>query len=384
LYKVITGDASAAYGARLSDVDVVAAYPITPQTFIVEHISEWISNGELTSKYIKAESEHSAISAVIGASAVGARTFTATASQGLALMHEILFFASGAHLPIVMPVVNRTVAAPLAIWCEYNDSMPQRDTGWIQLYVEDNQEILDTVIQAYKIAEHDEVLLPVMICMDAFVLSHTVEPVNIPDLEAVRAFLPPYSPKIKLDPDNPMAIGPFVFPEYIMEMRYQQEMSMKKAIDVIKQVDAEFCARFGRGYGGLLEPYRLDGAKYVLLTLGTITGSVRIVVDELRSKGYPVGLIKIRSFRPFPLEELRSLCKDVEVLGVIDRSISFGSGGPTYIETRSALYNSGVKIINFLVGIGGRDVGISDIHKIYKLLMDKQNKQEIFWFGARI
>ncbi len=385
--RVITGNYAAAYGAYLTRVDFVAAYPITPQTLIVEHISEFVNDGLLDAEYMRVESEHSAMSACVAASATGARTYTATASQGLALMHEVLFIPPVLHLPIVMPVVNRTVAAPIGIWCEQNDTMPQRDTGWLQVYCEDNQEVVDMVIQSCMIGEHKKVLLPSMVMLDAFILSHTVEPVDFPEIEEVDKFLPKYKPEhAYLDPKRPMVLGSFTPPEYIQEARYQTEESMNNARKVITDVTKEFGKTFGRDYGGLIEKYRCEDAEVILITTGTVTSTARLVVDQYRDKGKKVGLIKLRFFRPFPLQEIKELGEQVEAVGVYDRSMSFGTAGPTYIETRYALYGYSIPILNFLAGLGGRDVTIKDISFMFDRLLEAKKgkiKNEIVWIGTR-
>ncbi|MCK5548839.1 MAG: pyruvate ferredoxin oxidoreductase, partial [Thermoplasmata archaeon] len=288
--RVVTGDYAAAYGALLARAEVVAAYPITPQTFIVEHVSEFVSDGKLDAEFIPVESEHSAMSACVAAQATGVRTYTATASQGLALMHEVLPVAANLHLPIVMPVVNRTVASPIGIWCEHNDTMQQRDTGWIQAYCEDNQEVLDMIIQGYKIAEDKRVLLPLMVGLDAFILSHTSEPVDFPDQKKVDEFLPKYKPEhAYLLPEDPMTVGSFSPPEYIQEVRTQTNECMNNARNVIKEVTKEYAKVFGRDYHGLIEEYRTDDADAVLVTIGTVTATAREVVDKLRDEGSKVG-----------------------------------------------------------------------------------------------
>ncbi|MCD6222240.1 MAG: pyruvate ferredoxin oxidoreductase [Thermoplasmata archaeon] len=381
---VVTGDYAAAYGALLANVEVVAAYPITPQTLIVEDFARFVDDGITDAEFIMVESEHSAMSAVIASEAAGARSFTATSSQGLALMHEMLPIASGLHLPIVMPVVNRTVAAPIGIWCEYNDMLPQRDSGWIIGSIEDNQEVLDMVIMGYKIAEHHDVLLPLMFGLDAFILSHTVEPVEAPSSDEVADFLPPYKPVAVLDPENPMAIGTFTPPEYIQEERYQTHRCMLNAKKVIQEVTKEFASKFGRDYHGLIEQYRMDDAEYALISMGTVTGTAREVVDELRNHGIKAGLIKLRFIRPFPDEELRSIVENgnLKALGVYDRAISYGVAGPVYIETRNALYGFDLPLYNFLAGIGGRDVVINDVRKMYDAMI-KGKEKKIVWINTR-
>lgn len=383
---VVTGDYAAAYGGMISEAEVVAAYPITPQTLIVEDFATFVNDGITDAEFIMVESEHSAMSACIAAQAAGARTFTATASQGLVLMHEMLFVASSLRLPIVMPVVNRTVAAPIGIWCEHNDTMPQRDTGWMQMSCEDNQEVLDMVIMSYKIAEHKDVLLPIMPCLDAFILSHTVEPVESPSSDEVAEYLGKYQPASKLDTENPMAIGTFAPPEYIQEMRYHNHVAMTNAKNVIRNVTKDFAQRFGHDYHGLIEEYRCDDADVVLVTIGTVTGTAREVVDELREKGKKVGLVKLRFYRPFPSDELQKIAEKVGALGIYDRAISYGVGGPLYIETRHALYGHSIPIMNFLAGLGGRDVIKADILKMYEMLFEAKEgnmKKEIVWLGTR-
>ena len=386
--RVVTGNYAAAYGAMASKVDLIAAYPITPQTFIVEHASEFVNDGLLDAEFMRVESEHSAMSACVSAQAAGARTFTATASQGLALMHEVLFIAGSAHLPIVMPVVNRTVAGPIGIWAEHNDTMPQRDCGWLQCYIESNQEVLDMVIQAYKIAENKKVLLPMMVNLDAFILSHTVEPVEFPDQNKVDAFLPKYKPEhARLWPEDPMIIGSFSPPEYIQEIRYQTDESMHNSRKVIEEVNADFAKAFGRDYHGMIEEYKTDDADAILITLGTVTSTARPIVDEYRAAGKKVGLVKMRFFRPYPTELIRKIAEKTKAIGVYDRAVSFGSGGPSWIDCRSALYGYNIPVLNFLAGLGGRDVMASDVRLMFDRTLeaakDGSAKKEVVWIGTR-
>ncbi len=389
VHRMMTGNYAAAYGARLARPQFVAAYPITPQTMIIEHLSEFIADGDLDADFMAVESEHSAMSACVSAEATGVRTFTATASQGLALMHEVLFVAGAAHLPVVMAVVNRSVAAPIGIWCEYNDVMPQRDAGWLQVFVEDNQEVLDMVLQAYRIAENPRVLLPMMVNLDAFVLSHTIEPVSAPGQEQVDPFLPPYAPRhAHLSPEDPMVVGPFSPPEYIQEVRYQTERTMAAARGVVGEVNDAFAEAFGRDYGGLVEPYRMDDAEVALMTLGTVTSTAREVVDRMREEGEAVGLVKLRFFRPFPRAEIQEIAKTVRALGVYDRALSFGSGGPAWIETRHALYGeTDIPVLNFLAGLGGRDVTRADVERMFRALLEAGEKgapkSDMVWVGTR-
>jgi pyruvate/2-oxoacid:ferredoxin oxidoreductase alpha subunit len=386
--RVVTGNYAAAYGALLCRVDLIAAYPITPQTFVVEHASEFVNNGMLDAEFMRVESEHSAMSACVAATATGARTYTATASQGLALMHEVLFIAGSAHLPIVMPVINRTVAGPIGIWAEHNDTMPQRDTGWLQCYIESNQEVLDMIIQAYKICEDKRVLLPMMVNLDAFILSHTVEPVEFPDQELVDKFLPKYKPEhARLWPEDPMIIGSFSPPEYIQEIRYQTDESMNNAREVIDEVNSDFANMFGRNYHGMIEEYKTDDADAILITLGTVTSTARPIVDEYREKGKKVGLVKMRFFRPYPTDLIRKIAEKTKAIGVYDRAISFGTGGPSWIDARCALYGYSLPVINFLAGLGGRDVMANDV----RLMIDRtleaakegKAKKDVVWIGTR-
>ncbi|NJD54032.1 MAG: pyruvate ferredoxin oxidoreductase [Candidatus Methanoperedens sp.] len=384
--KVITGDHAVAIGAKLCRVEVVPAYPITPQTLIIEHIADFINDGELDAKFLTMESEHSVMSAAAAASAAGARVFTATSSQGLAFMHEMLYATAPFRLPVVMPDASRTLAGPPGIWCEYNDSMGARDSGWLQLYVEDNQEALDMVIQSFRIAEDKRVLLPVMPCLDGFVLTHTVEPVDVPEQEKVDSFLPSYKPDIILDPARPAMIGAFMPAEYIMELRRQTAGAVESSKEVIQEINGKFAKEFGRDYGGLIDTYRMDDADIALITMGTVTSTSREVVDELRQKGEKAGLIKLRFFRPFPSEELRKAVAQVSALGVFDRSVSYHGGGQVYNEVRSALFGMTIPVINHLAGLGGRDVTKEQIMKMFELTRKAakgEKVNQINWHGTR-
>lgn len=378
--KLLTGNGAVSFGAQLAKVEVIAAYPITPQTEIVEKLSEMVSDGSLKAKFINVESEHSAMAACIGASSAGARAFTATSSQGLALMHELLHWASGARLPIVMANVNRAMAPPWNVWCDQTDSLSQRDTGWMQFYCQDNQEVLDTVLQAYKVSE--SLLLPSMIMLDAFILSHTSEQVEIPKEAEVNKFLPPFSPKHKLDVTNPCAFGGLTGPDLYYEFRYNIQSTMNKAIHKIKEVDAEFEKIFKRSYG-LVETYKLNDAKTVLVTSGSLSSTAKIAVDNLRKNNKKVGLLRIRVFRPFPKDEICKYLKDAEIIGVIDRNISFGNEGIFFTETKAALYNTKnhPPVYGFIAGLGGRDITVSDIEKIAHIL--EGQPKELNWIGVK-
>ncbi|RMF90918.1 MAG: pyruvate ferredoxin oxidoreductase [Methanobacteriota archaeon] len=364
-WDVMHGSRAVAEAVRLAGVDVIAAYPITPQTHIVEDTAKMVADGEIKAEYVKVESEHSAMSVVIGACGTGARVFTATSSQGLALMFEMLFVASGMRLPVVMVNANRALSAPISIWNDQQDSISVRDSGWIQLYVETNQEALDTTLMAYRIAEDERVQLPVMICMDGFVLTHTVEPVEIPDEEDVKRFLPPYRPKVYLDPRDPMALGPIAFPNIYMELRNEQQKAMEQALDVIRKVNDEFKEVFGRGYGnGLVEEFNMDGAETVIVTIGSVAGTFKDVIEEEHPD---VGLLRVKSFRPLPKDDLRRALSKAKVVGVLEKDVSIGLGkGALASEVRDVMYGAGrqPRILSFIAGLGGRDIGIDSVREV--------------------
>jgi len=366
--KLINGNYAASYASKLARAEVVAAYPITPQTAVVELIADFVASGEMKAKYVCVESEHSAMAACIAASTVGARTFTATSSQGLLLMHELLHWASGARTPVVMVNVNRAVAPPWSVWADQTDSISQRDTGWIQYYSESTQEELDNVLQAYKVAEDPDILLPAFVTEDAFYLSHTYEPVDIPDQKLVDGFLPPYRPKLKLDVDDPHGFGSLSMPhQWYMELRYLIAQAMDNAREKILKAEKEWEKLTGRSYGGLLDEYRTEDAEVVLVNAGTAASTIREVIDKLRKEGKKVGLARIRCFRPFPTEEFRALGKKVNTIGVMDRCYTFGDGGPFFTEVKSALYQLKDRptVKNFVVGVGGRDITMKTVEKLY-------------------
>lgn len=373
---ILEGSMAAAEAAKLCRPKVVAAYPITPQTHIVEDLASMVANGELDAEYIKVESEHSAMSACVGASAAGVRTFTATSSQGLELMHEILYIASGMRLPIVMINANRAVSAPISIWNDQQDSMGQRDVGWLHLFAETNQEVLDLIIQAYKIAENHDILLPVMVCMDGFTLTHTVEPVDVPEHEEVDSFLPEYKPLYHLDTENPMTFGPIAFPNSYMEFRKMQWDAMEKSKEVIKEVTSEFKEKFGRSAGnGLVEEYNMENARYALVAMGSVSGTIKDVID-----GTDVGLVRVVSYRPFPTKELRNALKDVEAVGVIEKDVSIGLGGALWIELKALIDNP---CCGFVAGLGGRDIKLRDIQKIIDDLK-AGNVEDVNWVNVNV
>lgn len=378
--KVITGNYASSYGAKLARAQVIAAYPITPQTSVVEKIAEFVASGEMETQYVKVESEHSAMAACIAASQTGARTFTATSAHGLTLMHEMLIWASGARTPVVMTNVNRAMAPPWSVWADHLDSVAQRDTGWLQYYCESNQEVLDTIILAYKVGESREVLLPSFLTLDAFYLSHTYETVDIPDQKEVDDFLPSFDPPYKFDVEDPHLFGSLSFPhQFYMEWRYQIAQSMEKAREKILEVEKEFEKAFGRSHGGLLDMYRCEGADVILIAAGTMASTIREVVDMYRDKGEKVGLARLRIFRPFPVNEVREIAKTAKFIGVLDRSYSFGYGGAFFAETGGALYNVPDKplIKNYVVGIGGRDVTPATVAGIIDNAISLKNKGEL-------
>ncbi len=355
--KVIVGNHAVSWGVALARAEVIAAYPITPQTQIVEELAEMCADGRLAARFIKVESEHSAMAASIGASAAGVRAFTATSSQGLLLMHELLHWAGLGRLPIVMADVNRAVAPGWNIWTDQNDTLAQRDTGWVQLYCENNQEVLDTTVQAFRLAE--TLNLPVMIVLDAFFLSHTSEPVDIPEPDAVDAFLPRRETELKLDIANPRAFGALTTPAVYMEMRKRQQEAFDRVPETMRAIEADWARRFGRAWGAI-ERYHVDGAETVLVTSGTVTSTARHVVNERRARGEKVGLVKIKMFRPFPTRELREALAGVPRVAVLDRNISPGHGGIFAEELRSALYDVDDRerphVDGYVIGLGGRDV----------------------------
>lgn len=380
--KVVMGNHAVSYGVRASEVKVISAYPITPQTHVVELLSELVANGEIDAKFIKVESEHSAMAACVGASAAGSRTFTATSSQGLLLMTEMLHWAVGARLPIVLTNVNRAIGPPWSIWTDQNDSLSMRDVGWIQIYCESNQETQDAIPQAFKIAE--EVNLPVMLVLDAFFLSHTYEIVDLLETEQVRDFLPPHNPEIKLDTKNPHSFGNLASPDYYMELRYMIEEAMNDARSVIKRVGKEFGEHFGRYYD-MVVPYRCDDADVILVTSGTVASTTRAVIDEMRDEGIKIGALKIRVFRPFPFKEVSDILCSTKKVAVLDRNISFGNHGVFYQEVKSALYGkTDIPIIGYILGLGGRDVTPNVIREIAdKAIKDKNPEPYINWIGVK-
>jgi len=377
-----------AIAVKLANTDVVSAYPITPQTHIVEDLAEMVSNGDLEASFIPVESEHSAMSACLGSSAVGARTFTATASQGLELMHEVLYVASGMRFPIVMAVANRALSAPISIWGDHSDVMSARDTGWIQIFVTNGQEAFDNTICAFRIAEDPEVLLPVMVNMDGFHLTHVIEPISIPDAEPVQKYLPPLKYPLPLDPDNPVSMGAFGPPYIYPEIKRAQQEVITKSKDVILKAWKEFGDIFGRYYTPL-DCYKCENAKVLLLAMGSFAETAMDAVDTIRSEGGEVGLINLRLWRPFPFDEIREAVKDAETVIVLDRALSFGGqGGPVCSEIRSALYDldKKPKVVGFVGGLGGRDISPEGFKEMIEKgieVAQKGSDEEFEIFGVR-
>jgi pyruvate/2-oxoacid:ferredoxin oxidoreductase alpha subunit len=381
--KVIMGNHAVSHAVRLARAQVIAAYPITPQTQVVEELSNMCAEGKLRAKFIKVESEHSAMACCIGASAAGSRAFTATSSQGLALMHEMLHWAAGARLPVVLAEVNRALAPGWNIWADQSDSLAQRDTGWLQFYCTSNQEILDSILIAYRLAEC--VSLPAMVVYDAFYLSHTYEAVDIPGQDQVDAFLPPYAPEVKLDVDKPLAFGSLTTSEYYMEMREQIESATERVHEILPKIYGEFDSIFGRRYN-VIEEYRRDDAELILISSGTVSSTTRIVIDKLREQGMAVGQINIRMFRPFPARKLREALRACEKVAVIDRNISFGQGGIFAQELKAALCNEERRphVFGFIAGLGGRDITPAAIEKAFMTAYELDvPAREIEWIGLK-
>jgi len=369
----LDGDRAVAEAMRQMNPDVVAAYPITPQTEIVMRFSDFVANGEVDTEFIPVESEHAAMSACIGACAAGGRAQTATAGAGLAFMWEVLWVASGTRLPIVMHVVNRSLSAPLNIHCDHSDSMGARDAGWVQLYAESVQEAYDNAIQAVRIAEHPDVMLPTLHCMDGFILGHGVERLELLPDEAVRDFIGTYKPAHSLlDVEHPATYGPMDLPNYFFEHKRQQAAAMEKALEVVPPVGEEYGQLTGRYYG-LMEGYRLEDAEFATVVLGSTAGTTRVVVDELRDRGVKAGLLKIRCFRPFPAAAVVQALGDKKAIAVLDRSLSFGAqGNPLFLEVVTALFTHGFspKVVNYVYGLGGRDTVPAQIHRVYQDLVE--------------
>ena len=369
--KALTGNKCAAYGAALCRPDLIAAYPITPQSSVVETLADMVYSGELDSRMVQVESEHSAMSVVQGAAAAGGRVFTATSAQGLALMYEPYFRMSTLRLPMVMAIATREMTSPETIWSGQQDAMSVREAGWIQCFCETNKEILDMILQGYMLAEDPRVLIPVNVCYDGFYSSHLVERVELPSQADADAFLPPYSLPAKLDPRTPQALDPMTPGELLMKYRRDHLESMKAALAVIDEVDAKFAAAFGRSYGGCINTYRMEDADFALVTVGGMTGTARDAVDEARERGIRAGVVKLRFIRPFPAERVKEALAGVKGFAVVDRSVSFGwNAGPMYVETCAALGEAvnGKARFSAIGGLGGADISMAHMERVIEAL----------------
>jgi len=382
MMKVLEGSQAVAEAVRLARVKVVSAYPITPQTHIVEELARYCAEGSLDGRFICVESEHSAMASVFGSAAGGVRSFTASSSHGLAYMHEMLHWAAGARLPIVMVDVNRALGPGWNLWMDQSDSLSQRDTGWMQFYCADGQEALDTTLQAFRLAEM--VHLPAMVNLDAFFLSHTYEPVEVPDAQTVDAFLPPYEPPFKMDQGHPLGLCGVAPPGVYMEMRRNMQMAMDSVPDLLDQIEDDFFIRFGRRYGSL-ETYRCADADVVVVTTGTASGTARVAVDQLREQGEKAGLLRLRLFRPFPSRAVRQALEKIEKAAVLDRNCSFGSGGIFANELKAALHGKGgTAVYSYISGLGGRDITVDLIKELYTKTRDADRPDsESVWLGLK-
>lgn len=377
--EFVEGSMAVARAVQLCRPGVISAYPITPQTHIVEELAQMVADGHLNSQFINVESEHSAASAVLGAVAAGVRAYTATSSQGLLLMGEVVFNIAGMRLPLVMTDANRAISAPINIWNDQQDTISMRDAGWVQMYAEDIQESVDQHIIAYRLAEDKNIMLPVMCCLDGFILTHGIETIDMPSQEQVDSFLPPYKALYKLDVKNPMTLGPLVDPDGYLECRYAIQETHKKVLELLPRLTKEFAKTFGREYNGLVEGYQLKDAERVLVAMGSVCGTIKDVIDEMRAKGKKVGLLKITTFRPFPADAIREALKNVPKVAVLDKSVSLGSFAPVASEIRAAFFGrkKAPRVISsFVAGLGGRDITKDTIKDIFGMLTQKEKDGE--------
>jgi pyruvate ferredoxin oxidoreductase alpha subunit len=395
----MNGDEAVAFAVKQCDVDVVAAYPITPQTIIVEKFSEYVANGEVHTEFVCTESEHSAMTACLSAAATGARTFTASASAGLALMHEMLFVTSGSRVPVVMAVANRALSAPLNIHGDHSDSMAERDSGWIQIYAENAQEAYDSIIQAFKIAEDVEVSLPIIIGIDGFTISHTLERVDTLSKDTVKTYIGERQLPLVLTHEgktvpfklDPMTMGPNALQNYYFEFKRQQEEGMRNALKKIQEVNTEYAQISGRAYGnGLIDAYKLEDAEIAIVCIGSTAGTLKVIVDQLRQEGIKAGVLRLRTFRPLPIEDLRNALKNIKAVGVMDKSMSPGGlGAAVFNEVRNALYDLNQRpiMVNYIFGLGGRDYSPRDLRRIFediaKIAKTGQVDKQVHYLGLR-
>lgn len=374
--KFIEGSLAVAEAVNLANPGVISAYPITPQTHIVERLADFVADGKLKSEFVNVESEHSAATVVLGAVACGIRVFTATSSQGLILMSEVLFCVAGMRLPVIMVCANRALSAPINIWNDQQDAISVRDAGWIQIFAQDNQEAHDFIFQAYKIGENSKVMLPVMVNMDGFILTHGMESVDLAEAKQVKQFLPDYQPQYKLDVENPMSMGLLGDPSVYLETRVALQKTLEETIDLIPKVGKEFESVFGRKGIDLVEGYRLDEAETVIVSMGSVCGTIKDYIDLERDKGLKIGLLRVVSYRPFPKEKIKNLLKDKKVVAVLDKSISLGSEGPLFTEVKSLFNQAMPKISGFIAGLGGRDITLSTIESMVKIAQEKEVRCE--------
>ncbi|HON40359.1 MAG TPA: transketolase C-terminal domain-containing protein [Methanoculleus sp.] len=380
MLEIMEGSHAVAEIVKRCRPQVIAAYPITPQTHIVEALAQMVADCELDADYITVESEFSALSACLGASAAGSRVYSATTSQGLALMFEVCFNVAGLRQPVVMTIANRSLGAPLSIWNDQQDSISLRDSGWLQVYAEDNQEAVDLHMIAYRVCEDHDVLLPAFVCFDGYVLTHTYEPVSIPTQEEVDAYLPAFNPYQRLDASNPLSFGMYATPDYYMEFRYEIDRAQHRAKEVFAKAGHEFAKQFDRDYSAPVEGYRLEDADTAIVAMGSICGTAKDAVDEMRDAGKNAGLLKIRMFRPFPAQEIVDALKGVSTVAVLDRNISLGSGGGVGTEVKAALSGSGTAVYDYIVALGGRDIRKKDIAAIVDLA--EEGRGDMF-YGLR-
>ena len=364
----IEGSMAIAEAVKLSRPKVISAYPITPQTHIVEDLAKMVADGELDAQYIPVESEFSAASAIYGASLAGVRAYTASSSQGLLLMTEVLYNAAGTRLPIVLTGANRTLSAPISILPDHQDTISLRDPGIVQLYVEDCQEAHDAHIQAFRIAEDPGVLLPTMVCVDGWMLTHTFEPVALCEQEVVDRYLPPYRPVHYANPEKPMSWGFYVDDDLLMEFRYEVHLAMRRALEVVEKAAAEFETLFGRHHGGLIQSYRTEDAEVIVLAMGSVVGTIKEAIDGLREEGHRVGLVKVRCFRPFPAEAIYQAVKGARALAVLDRNISMGQEGALASDLKAAFYHRQPRpaVVSFVAGLAGREVSLDSVRRVYE------------------
>jgi pyruvate ferredoxin oxidoreductase alpha subunit len=381
--QIIEGSMAVAQAVKVCRPHVISAYPITPQTHIVENLSQFVADGELKAEFVNVESEFGAASVVLGASATGARSFSCTTAQGLLLMLEVLYNIAGLRLPVLIVCANRAVSAPINIWCDHQDAAAARDTGWIQLWAEDNQEVHDMCLQAYKIGETPEVSLPVMVNFDGFILTHAFEPIDLIEQKDADEFLPSYKPVQYLTTKNPLTFGVLADPDWYMETRYRLEVALQDSLPVIEEVAKDFEKKFGRWSGGLIEEYRLEDAETAVISMGSVVGTIKDVVDELRNEGQKIGVLKIRTFRPFPKKAIYDALKDVKNVIVMEKDISLGFGGMLANELKTVFYRQTKqpKISGFVVGLGGRDVPQQSIRRTIEKGISEET--DIGWVDLR-